>query len=105
MTEKSDDDLFEWDSDKNRANISKHGISFQQAIGVFKDEDRLEFFDELHSDEKEQRYITLGMLRDKMVIALVVSTDRQSRTRIISARFASKKEEKVYYEEQRHRFF
>ena len=100
MTEKSDDGLFEWDAAKNIINIHKHGISFQEAIGIFKDQDRLEFFDENHSTDEEQRYITLGRLPVKMVIVLVVSTDRQGFTRIISARYASKREEKLYYEGQ-----
>ena len=98
MTEKSEDDLFEWDTSKNAINIQKHGISFQEAIGVFKDESRLEFFDESHSSVDEQRYITLGRIPEKLVIVLVVSTDRQACTRIISARYASKKEERLYYE-------
>ena len=58
MTEKSRDGLFEWDTEKNKVNIAKHGISFSEAIGIFLDADRQEFFDELHSSEEEQRYIT-----------------------------------------------
>lgn len=93
MTEKSDDDLFEWDAARNIINIHKHGIAFQEAIGIFKDQNRLEFFDGNHSTGEEQRYITLGRLPEKMIIVLVVSTDRQCCTRIISARYASKREE------------
>ena len=47
--------------------------------------------------EEEQRYITLGRLPGKLLIVLVVSTDRNGITRIISARYASKKEEQLYY--------
>lgn len=65
MTEKSDDGLFEWDAAKNIINIHKHEISFQEAIGIFKDQNRLEFFDENHSTDEEQRYITLGRLSSK----------------------------------------
>ena len=97
MTEKSRDGLFEWDTEKNKVNIIKHGISFSEAIGIFLDADRQEFFDELHSSEEEQRYITIGRLPGKLLIVLVVSTDRNGITRIISARYASKKEEQLYY--------
>ena len=97
MTEKSRDGLFEWDAEKNKVNIIKHGISFSEAIGIFLDSNRQEFFDELHSSEEEQRYITIGMLPGKFLVVLVVSTDRNGITRIISARYASKKEEQLYY--------
>ena len=97
MTEKSLDGLFEWDAEKNKLNIVKHGISFSEAIGIFLDANRQEFFDELHSSEEEQRYITIGRLPRKLLIVLVVSTDRNEVTRIISARYASKKEEQLYY--------
>ena len=40
MTEKSRDGLFEWDTEKNKVNIAKHGISFPEAIGVFLDPGR-----------------------------------------------------------------
>lgn len=59
--------------------------------------DRQEFFDELHSSEEEQRYITIGRLPGKFLVVLVVSTDQNGITRIISARYASKKEEQLYY--------
>lgn len=97
MTEKSRDGLFEWDTEKNKVNIIKHGISFSEAIGIFLDSNRQEFFDELHSSEEEQRYITIGRLPGKFLVVLVVSTDRNGITRIISARYASKKEEQLYY--------
>ena len=54
MTEKSRDGLFEWDTEKNKVNIVKHGISFSEAIGIFLDTDRQEFFDELHSSKKNK---------------------------------------------------
>ena len=97
LTEKSRDGLFEWDTEKNKVNIIRHGISFSEAIGIFLDSNRQEFFDELHSSEEEQRYITIGRLPGKFLVVLVVSTDRNGITRIISARYASKKEEQLYY--------
>ena len=51
--------LFEWDENKEKINISKHGLDFSTAALVFRDQNRLEWFDELHSDY-EDRYITTG---------------------------------------------
>ena len=51
--------LFEYDPEKNRKNIEKHGISFKSAARVFFDYDRIELYDELHSGE-EDRYDTIG---------------------------------------------
>lgn len=50
---------FEYDEEKNRMNIQKHGISFRNAARVFFDFDRIEFYDDTHSDE-EERYDTVG---------------------------------------------
>lgn len=50
---------FEYDEEKNRINIKKHGISFRSAARIFFDYDRIEFFDDAHSD-CEARYDTIG---------------------------------------------
>jgi uncharacterized DUF497 family protein len=54
-----DGTLVEWDDNKNHINIRKHGISFETAALVFADEERIEYYDKLHSQE-EDRYIVLG---------------------------------------------
>ena len=51
--------LFEYDEEKNRINIQKHGISFRSAARVFFDYDRIELFDEENSQD-EERYDTIG---------------------------------------------
>ena len=51
--------VFEYDEDKNRINIRKHGISFRSAARVFFDYDRIEMFDEVNSMD-EERYDTIG---------------------------------------------
>ena len=51
--------LFEYDPEKNRKNIEKHGISFKSAARVFFDYDRIELYDEIHSVD-EDRYDTIG---------------------------------------------
>ena len=85
----------EWDDNKNKINIQKHGISFETAALVFADEDRIEFFDELHSID-EDRYIVLGCVHG---ILYVVYTMRGDFARIISARMATNRERGIYYGE------
>lgn len=83
---------FEWDEDKERANIKKHGISFGTAALVFNDENRIEYYDVSHSAE-EDRFATIGYVGD---ILTVVYTVRKPIYRIISARVATKQEKKRY---------
>lgn len=85
--------LFEWDEEKNRINKRKHKISFETAANVFFDEDRIEQLDEFHSDD-EERWQVIGMVDE---ILFVIYTERDDRTRIISARRADKKERRMYY--------
>lgn len=93
-----DDGFFEWDEEKSNANQRKHGVTFEEASLVFLDPKRIEFYDASHSMQ-EQRYITLGNTSRSSVLLIVVSsTNRGDRTRIISARRASKLEEGLYYE-------
>lgn len=83
----------EWDEQKNEINKKKHGISFETAALVFADEDRIEYFDKLHSID-EDRYVVLGKVRD---ILFVVYTEREDASRIISARIANARERGIYY--------
>ena len=88
---------FEWDPDKALRNLSKHGVSFQEAATVFGDPMAVTYFDPDHSEE-EDRFLTFG--HSSAGGLLVVShTDREDRTRIISARRATRKERKSYEEE------
>ena len=88
---------FEWDENKERLNQKNHdGISFEYAARVFLDSKRIEMLDENHSDESEERYNVIGCVER---ILFVVYTERGSdKIRIISARRATPKEEKLYYE-------
>jgi uncharacterized DUF497 family protein len=51
---------FEWDNDKAGKNISKHGISFEEASGVFDDPLFLKFADPDHSSAEEKRCLIIG---------------------------------------------
>jgi len=47
---------FEWDGRKEKANITKHGISFEEARTVFYDENAVLFFDPDHSENEDREY-------------------------------------------------
>lgn len=93
--DKSNMDInFEWDEEKARINIKKHGISFEIAAKVFLDENRIEIYDDAHSNIDGDRFITIGMADE---VLFVVYTERQTNIRLISARLATAKERGVYY--------
>lgn len=89
--------IFEWDSEKEKTNIRKHGIDFATAARVFSDENRLDMYDESHS-ENEERYITIGAINGIMYIVFVVYTEREDAIRLISARKATAQERRLYYD-------
>lgn len=90
---------FEWDQGKALSNEEKHGVSFSEASTVFGDPLELTISDPDHS-EGEYRYLSIG--RSSLGSLLVVSfTEReQNHIRIITARRATKHEQKYY--EQNH---
>ena len=87
--------VFEWDEEKNIINKKKHGISFEKAAEVFDDPNRIEYYDNFHSDN-EDRWITIGYAGD---VLYVVFTERDfgNVTRLISARRATPYERNDYY--------
>ena len=87
---------FEWDDQKEKINIAKHGIDYSTAALVFGDENRIEKYDDAHSLD-EDRYITIGCINGVPVIVMVVYTERPSVIRIISARLATNREKEAYY--------
>ena len=74
-------------------NWKKHKIYFEDAAYIFLDDDRIEYYDELHSND-EDRWKVVGKVRDVLV---VIYTERGEKYRLISARFANKREEDEYY--------
>ena len=86
---------FEWDDAKNMANRQKHGVSFEEAQELFTSGcDYLELFDDVHSST-EDRFIAIGPILRGLV--LVVWTERvEDVVRIISARWATKRERQMY---------
>jgi uncharacterized DUF497 family protein len=85
---------FEWDEAKARSNIANHGVTFEEAVEVF--------FDPFYqggdaSTEDEAREFIIGYSLAQRLL-LVVYVDRGERTRIISARQATRSERKLYEE-------
>ncbi|GHT67233.1 hypothetical protein FACS1894110_12360 [Spirochaetia bacterium] len=79
---------FTWDKRKNKANIKKHGVSFEQAVLVFDDEMLLDRYD--------TRHILIGNAGGRILYVVATEID-QDTTRIISARYTSKQEKEDYY--------
>jgi len=84
---------FEWDERKNKANVAKHGVSFETAKRIFEApvltiiDDRVEY--------GEVREKTIGIV-DGLAFLVVIHTARDGKCRIISARPTSKAERKEY---------
>ncbi len=78
---------------KNRTNLRKHGISFDDAQVVFDDPDRVEVFDD--RDYGEERWAVIGQVG--RIIAFVIFTERNGVIRLISARRADADDEGDYY--------
>jgi uncharacterized DUF497 family protein len=83
----------EFDADKAMSNAAKHGVTFEYAIRAFHDPRRV-VFDTSRSEDNERRLKTVGII-DGRVFTLVY-TMRGKTIRIISARRANRKEERVY---------
>ena len=89
--------IYEWDNKKNEYNKKRHdGISFEFAVRVFLDNKRIEKYDYIHSTDTEDRWNVIGMVDD---VLFVVYTERNDRTRIISARKATSEEIYEYYDD------
>jgi uncharacterized DUF497 family protein len=87
---------FEWDPAKAATNVVRHGVTFEQAKGVFVDHKAIEALDE--SSTEEERWRLLG--RSDVGILMVIYAERRGKIRIISARPADKRERKNYLEQE-----
>ncbi len=84
---------FEWDENKNKSNIEKHGIDFNEVKDIFKDKNRIESPDN-RKDYGEPRFKAVGKAID--LILSIIFTMRGTTIRLISARSASKIERDEY---------
>ena len=85
---------FEWDENKAKSNVVKHGITFSEAVTIFADPYLLFTEDSQHSQEEEREW-AIGVAENGSLI-VVVFTIRDETIRIISARKATRNERKQY---------
>ena len=90
---------FDWDANKARTNLQKHGVSFPLASSVFRDPLALTIYDDEHSDY-EQRWATIGQASNGQIL-VVIHTFHQvdlpnAEIRLISARKAERYERHDY---------
>jgi uncharacterized DUF497 family protein len=87
---------FEWNVGKAERNLSKHGVSFEEAKTVFDDPLYLDFYDPDHSED-EERYLIVGEShRGRLLI--VSYTERNGVMRLISSRAVTRTEREAYEE-------
>ena len=87
---------FEWDETKNRSNIAKHGVAFDEARTVFYDPSARVIDDPAHS-ESEDRFIILGISQKlRLLVVCHCYRERDEVIRIISARKATTNEGRAY---------
>jgi hypothetical protein len=91
---------FEWDPEKAESNLRKHGVSFEEAMSVFKDALALIFDDEEHSED-EHREIIIGTSALSRIVLVCFVERMEDTIRIFSARRATKNEIKDYEENAR----
>ncbi len=83
---------FQWDREKAASNFKKHRIDFADAVTVFDDLNAITIDDPDHS---EPRFVTIGLDAYGRIL-VVVYTWRGESIRLISARKATKREQKYY---------
>jgi uncharacterized DUF497 family protein len=84
---------FIWHEPKRQANLKKHGLDFADAERVFAGPTFT--FEDDREDYGEQRWVTLGLLRDKVVV--IVHTETEEEIRVISMREADKDEQLLFF--------
>jgi uncharacterized protein len=89
--------IFTWDVRKAAANLKKHGTDFREAATIFDDPLSTTFPDDDHS-ESEQRFLTIGQSARRRLLA-VAHTEEGDTIRIMSAREATRSEQRFYEED------
>lgn len=85
---------FEWDAGKAESNVTRHAVTFDEALTVFGDPLAVTIHDPDHS-LGESRFVTIGLSSAQRLL-VVVHTERAERIRLISAREASRVERRQY---------
>ena len=84
---------FNWHEPKRQENLKKHGMDFADAESVFSGPTFT--FEDSREDYGEQRWVTLGLLGDKVLV--IVHTETEDEIRVISMREASKNEQHLFF--------
>lgn len=88
--------IFNWDDNKNKSNIRKHGVSFSEASTVFLDDDAIIINDDGHS-ENEERFVIIGFSKKpRLLVVCHCYRKDDAIIRIISARKANADESELY---------
>ena len=88
---------YQWDPDKETRNREKRGVGFDEVRGLFEgDTDYLEIFDEEHS-AVEERFISIGPIQ-RGIVLVVWTEPGDDVIRIISARFATRRERELFHQ-------
>ena len=88
--------IYEWDPKKAKANLRKHGVSFEEALTAFADPLARIFDDEDHSVEEQREIIVGYSVKERLLI--VCFTAQGESVRMFSARKATRREKKEYEE-------
>jgi uncharacterized DUF497 family protein len=88
---------FQWDPKKAAINLRKHGMSFDEAVTVFKDPLALIFDDNVHSVSEPREIIIGHSILNRLVLVCFTVRDEQF-IRIFSARRATRHEQRDYEE-------
>lgn len=92
---------FTWNRRKADLNQRKHGVSFQEAVSAFKDEQGLIAYDPDHSVH-EDRWLLFGLSEAMRVLIISYTSDEdETEIRIISARGADRDETAKYFRRKR----
>ncbi|MCI0501586.1 MAG: BrnT family toxin [Epsilonproteobacteria bacterium] len=83
--------IFEYDENKSKSNQLKHNIDFEEAKLLWNDDNRIEI---KASCEEEKRFLTIGKIHNKFYT--IITTYRNNKIRIISARRSREKEIEIY---------
>ncbi|MFE0752732.1 BrnT family toxin [Inquilinus sp. NPDC058860] len=84
--------MLDWDADKAKANLTKHGVAFEAAEGfdfatsVIRLDNRVDY--------GEPRWVAVGLIGRRLHV--LVYTEREARFRIISLRRANSRERRNY---------
>lgn len=86
---------FDWDTEKARTNLAKHGVSFETAGRALRDPDRHEIWQHVQGEDRWKVYCAIGVH-----VYVVVYSEPEDAIRIISAREANKHEQKAYFRQK-----